>query len=398
METPEATKKKPLFAIVWQTLRMPLLAIVAALLTGAVVMLMSGDNPAVAYWGLLKGSVGNLDAISRTIRKAIPFIFTGLSVAFAFKAGLFNIGASGQFLMGTIFAAAVGVNFEGLPWIIHMPLAIVAGILGGALWGGLAGWLKVWKGAHEVISTIMLNYIASLFVSWTVYAGGTQGQQPGPLSDPEAAARAISETRDVFESARIPQLLPQLFGQPFFDRVHWGILLAIAMAVLIWWILQKTTLGFEIRTVGENPHAAQYAGIRVGRTMVLSMAIAGGLAGLAGAVETLGLNYKFAPEFTGSVGFEGITIALLGQTHPLGVVLASFLMGILYGGASKMQFDSGVPGEIIQVVQALVLVFVAAPAIIREVMGLVIRKQKPAEEATPPPGIVSGQGGLGGIK
>jgi simple sugar transport system permease protein len=355
-------------------------------------MVISGDNPFLAYWGLLKGSVGSLDAISRTIRKAIPFIFTGLSVAFAFKAGLFNIGASGQFLMGTIFAAAVGVNFEGLPWIIHMPLAIVAGILGGALWGGLAGWLKVWKGAHEVISTIMLNYIASLFVSWTVYAGGTQGQQPGPLSDPEAAARAISETRDVFESARIPQLLPQVF-----DRIHWGILLAIAVAVLIWWILQKTTLGFEIRTVGENPHAAQYAGIRVGRTMVLSMAIAGGLAGLAGAVETLGLNYKFAPEFTGSVGFEGITIALLGQTHPLGVVLASFLMGSLYGGASKMQFDSGVPGEIIQVVQALVLAFVAAPAIIYEIKRLIVRRRQSREEDIPTTHIAP-EGGLGGTK
>lgn len=392
MATPESTKKESVVGMAWRTMRMPLLAILAALLTGAVVMLLSGDNPLVAYWGLLNGSVGSLDAISRTIRKATPFILTGLSVAFAFKAGLFNIGASGQFLMGTIFAAAVGVNFEGLPWIIHLPLAIGAGILGGALWGGIAGWLKVWKGAHEVISTIMLNYIASLFVSWTVYAGGTQGQAPGPLSDPEAAARAISETRDVWESARLPQLLPQLF-----DRVHWGILLAIAMAVLIWWILQKTTLGFEIRTVGENPHAAQYAGMRVGRTMILSMAIAGGLAGLAGAVETLGLNYKFAPEFTGGVGFEGITIALLGQTHPLGVVLASFLMGGLYSGASKMQFDSGVPGEIIQVVQALVLAFVAAPAIIHEARRLIFRNQKAAEEDIPTIHIAP-EGGLGGTK
>lgn len=372
---------------------MPLLALLAALVVGAVVMVISGDNPLVAYWGLLQGAFGSLEAISRTIRKAIPFIFTGLSVAFAFKAGLFNIGASGQFLMGTICAAAVGVNFEGLPWIIHMPLAILAGILGGALWGGIAGWLKVWKGAHEVISTIMLNYIASLFVSWTVYAGGTQGQQPGPLSDPVAAARAISQTRDVFESARIPPLLPQVF-----DRVHWGILLAIAVAVLIWWILQKTTLGFEIRTVGENPHAAQYAGIRVGRTMMLSMAIAGGLAGLAGAVETLGLNYKFAPEFTGSVGFEGITIALLGQTHPLGVVLASFLMGSLYGGASKMQFDSGVPGEIIQVVQALVLAFVAAPAIIHEIQRLIFRNRQSAGEEDTPTVHIAPEGGLGGTK
>jgi simple sugar transport system permease protein len=359
--------------MLWRILRLPLLALLTALLVGGLVMLLSGDNPFAAYWGLLLGSVGDRRAISQTIRKATPFILTGLSVAFAFKAGLFNIGAAGQFLMGTIFSVAVGVSFPGLPWIIHMPLAVLAGILGGALWGGLAGWLKVWKGAHEVITTIMLNYVASLFVSWTVYAGGTSGQRPGPLSDPEAAARAISETRDVFESARIPQILPQVL-----DRVHWGIGLALVMALLVWWVLWKTTLGFEIRTVGRNPHAANYAGIRVDRTVVLSMAVAGGLAGLAGAVETLGLNYKFAPEFTGGVGFEGITIALLGQTHPLGVVFSSFLMGGLYAGGAKMQFNSGVAKEIIQVVQALVLAFIAAPEIVRSLYRL--RQPTPEEE------------------
>ncbi len=366
------TKKAFSFKTVWRTVRMPLLAIGTALLVGALVMFLSGDNPLVAYWGLLKGAVGSLTALSQTIRKATPFILTGLSVAFAFKAGLFNIGASGQFLMGTIFSVAVGVNFEGLPMVIHLPLALLAGILGGALWGGIAGWLKVWKGTNEVITTIMLNYVASLFAGWTVYAGGTSGQIPGPLSDPVAAARAISQTRDVFESARLPQLFPQIL-----DRVHWGIFLALLMAVLAWWVLWKTTLGFEIRTVGQNPHAAHYAGMRVGRTMALSMAIAGGLAGLAGAVETLGLNYKFAPEFTGGVGFEGITIALLGQTHPFGVVLSSFLLGGLNAGSAKMQFDSGVDRQIIQVVQALVLAFVAAPEIVRSLYRM--RKPTPEE-------------------
>lgn len=373
MEESTSVKSSSPIGAVLRAIRMPALALFTALLVGAIVMLLSGDNPLAAYWGLLQGAFGSLDAISRTIRKATPFILTGLSVAFAFKAGLFNIGASGQFMMGTIFSVAVGVSFEGLPAVIHLPLALLAGALGGALWGGIAGWLKVWKGAHEVITTIMLNYIASLFAGWTVYAGGTAGQTPGPLSDPEAAARAISETRDVFMSARIPQFLPQVF-----DRVHWGVFLALLMAGLIWWVLWKTTLGFEIRTVGQNPNAARYAGIRVDRTVVLSMAVAGCLAGLAGAVETLGLNYKFAPEFTGGVGFEGITIALLGQTHPFGVVLSSFLMGGLYSGASKMQFDSGVAKEIIQVVQALVLAFVAAPEIIRSIYRL--RKPSMEEE------------------
>jgi simple sugar transport system permease protein len=348
----------------------PALAILAALLIGAIVMLLSGDNPLLAYWGLFRGAFGSAQGWARTIRKMTPLIFTGLSVAYAFKAGLFNIGASGQFLMGTIFAVAVGVNLEGLPFVIHMPLALLAGMVGGALWGAIPGLLKVWRGTHEVITTIMLNYIAALFTSWTVYAGGTQGQKPGPLSDPVAAARAISETRDVFVNARIPFI----FAEPY--RVHWGIVIAIATAGAIWWILRKSTIGFETRTVGLNPRAAKYAGMKVGRTVVQTMAIAGLLAGMAGAVETLGLNHKFAPEFTGGVGFEGITVALLGKTHPVGVVFSSLLIGGMNAGATKMQFDSGVPAEIIQVVQALVLAFVAAPEIIR----LIFRYKPPEEE------------------
>ncbi len=344
---------------IWLPVRTPALAIFTALLIGAIVMLLSGDNAAKAYWGLFQGAFGSAQGWARTIRKMTPLIFTGLSVAFAFKAGLFNIGASGQFLIGSVSAVAAGISFEGLPFVIHMPLALLAGMLGGAIWGAIPGLLKVWRGTHEVISTIMLNYIASLFTGWLVYAGGTQGQSPGLLSDPEAAARAISETKDVLLNARIPFI----FAEPY--RVHWGIVIALVTAGVIWWILQKTTIGFEIRTVGLNPKAAKYAGMKVGRTVVMTMAIAGLLAGMAGAVETLGLNHKFAPEFSGSAGFEGITIALLGKVHPAGVVLSSLLIGGLNSGATKMQFDSGVAAEIIQVVQALVLAFVAAPEIIR---------------------------------
>lgn len=367
-------------------LLLPALAILTALLVGAVIMLLSGDNPLAAYIGLFQGAFGSLDALSRTIRVATPFIFTGLSVAYAFKGGLFNIGASGQFMTGTLFAVTIGVNFEGLPAIIHLPLALLAGVLGGAIWGGIAGWLKAWRGAHEVITTIMLNYIASLLASWTVYAGGTQGQKPGPLSDPEAAARGISETRDIFAGARIPLILPDLLS-----RVHWGFVIALVVAVFIWWLLGKTTVGFEVRTVGQNPGAARYAGIRVNWNVVMTMAIAGGLAGMAGAVETLGLNYKFAPEFTGSAGFEGITVALLGRTHPFGIVWSALFMGSLFAGAAKMQFESGVQAEIIQVVQALVLAFVAAPEIIRYIYRL--RKPDPEEELDQAP-LTSGWGGI----
>lgn len=375
-----SARERPSFG---QAIRIPALAIVTALLVGAIIMALSGDNPLLAYSGLLRGSLGNAASISRTIRKTCPLILTGLSVAFAFKGGLFNIGASGQFLIGTICSVAVGVSFEGLPPAIHMPLALLAGALGGALWGAIPGALKMWRGSHEVITTIMLNYVASLFASWTVYAGGTQGQRPGPLSDPEAAAYAISETRDVLASARIPSLLPNLL-----DRVHWGIFIAIAAALVIWWILSRTVLGFEIQTVGKNQTAARYAGMRVGKLVVLTMALAGALAGMAGAIETLGLNYKFAPEFTGSAGFEGITVALLGKVHPLGVVLSATLIAALDAGSTRMQFLSGVDVQIIQVVQALVLAFVAAPEIIRRLYRIKDPSEKQlamAADAEPTP-------------
>ncbi len=355
------TSTTPLLSFL-RALLIPALALLMALLAGAVVMWLAGDDPWLAYQGLFQGAFGSGRAWSTTVRKMIPFILTGLSVAVAFKAGLFNIGASGQFVMGSVFSVAVGIHFEGLPLLLHLPLALVAGMVGGMLWGAIPGILKVTTGAHEVLVTIMLNYVASLFAGWTVYAGGSQGQTPGPLWDP--TARAISETPDVLPSAQ----LPWLFGPPY--RVHYGVFLALIVVLIIWWMLQKTTLGFEIRTAGLNSKAARYAGIRVERTVVLTMMLAGGLAGLAGAIETLGLNHKFAPEFGGQVGFDGITVALLGQTHPFGVVLASFLFGALDAGAAKMQFESGVAADIIQVIQALVLAFVAAPLIMRTILRL----------------------------
>jgi len=279
-------------------------------------MFIFGDDPFQAYSGLFQGAFGSGRAWAVVIRKMTPLILTGLSVAVAFKAGLFNIGASGQFIMGTVFSVAVGVHFEGLPWILHLPLALLAGIVGGMIWGAIPGILKVYTGAHEVIVTIMLNYVASLFAGWTVYAGGTQGQRPGPLWDPSAGP--ISETPDVFESAQ----LPWLFGPPY--RIHYGIFIVIAVVFLMWWLLYKTTIGFEIRTVGQNFKAARYAGIRVNWTIVLSM----------------------------------------------GIVLSAWMIGALEGGAAKMQFESGVAADIIQIIQALVLAFVAAPMIVRTLLRL----------------------------
>lgn len=352
-----------------RTLLIPVLAVVTALLVGALIMFIFGDDPVKAYTGLMRGAFDWGRPIAGTVRRMTPLIFTGLSVAVAFKAGLFNIGASGQFLMGTLASVAVGTNFEGLSPFVHIPLALVAGILGGMAWGAIPGILKVTTGAHEVIITIMLNYIAANFAGWTVYAGGSQGQTPGPLWDPTAGA--VSETADIFASAELP-----LIAGPAGYGLHYGIILALLVAIFIWWLIFKTIIGFEIRTVGINPKAARYAGMSVPRRVILAMVIAGGLAGLAGAVETLGFIHKYAPEFSGAVGFDGITVALLGQTHPLGVVFAAFMLGALDAGAARMQFDSGVAADIIQIIQALVLVFVAAPIIIRSIFRL----RQPSDE------------------
>lgn len=340
-----------------RSLFIPLLALLTALIVGAVIMLVFGDNPFIAYRGMFVGAFGSVKALAITVRKMTPLILTGLSVAVAFKAGLFNIGASGQFIIGTVCSVAVGIHFEGLPAFIHMPLALLAGVAGGVIWGMIPGVLKVYTGAHEVIVTIMLNYVAGLFAEWTVLAPSTQGQPPGPLWDPTAGP--ISTTPDIFPSAELPWLFDPSY------RVHWGTVIALAMALFIFWLLYKTTIGFEIRTVGQNSKAARYAGMRVNWIIILTMMIAGGLAGLSGTVETLGLNHKFAPEFSGGAGFDGITVALLGQTHPLGIIAAAIMFGGLAAGGSKMQFDSGISSDIIQVIQGLVLAFVAAPMIIR---------------------------------
>jgi simple sugar transport system permease protein len=359
----------------FRSLIIPILALFTALIFGAILMWLFGDDPIVAYKGLFQGAFGSGRAWATTIRKTVPLILTGLSVAVAFKAGLFNIGAAGQFIMGTIFAVFVGINFEGLPAVIHLPLALLAGFIGGTFWGAIPGILKVYTGAHEVIVTIMLNFIASLFAGWTVYAGGSQGQTPGPLWDPTAGP--ISETSDVLVSAQLPWIV----GPP--HKVHTGIFIALIMVVLIWWLLYKTTVGFEIRTVGQNMKAALYAGIRVNRTVIFTMMLAGGLAGLAGGIETLGFNHKFAPEFGGSAGFDGIIVALLGQTNPFGVALAAFLFGAMDAGAAKMQFESGVSADIIQVIQALVLAFVAAPTLIRTIYRL----ERPSDEVETTPSV-----------
>jgi len=334
----------------WRTIILQVVAVLLAALIGAIILLLSGANPLLAYGALLKGAFGSMTVLGRTLEKATPLVFAGLAVAFGFRGGLFNIGAQGQLLLGALTAGVVGFAVTGLPAIIHIPLALLAGALAGALYGAIPGALKTFRGAHEVIVTIMLNYIA---INLTDYLAD------GPFKD-TSPGNIVARTPPILETAKIPTI----GGLPL------GFVIAILIAILIWWLLWKTTFGFEIRTVGLNPHAARYAGIKVARTVILTMVISGLLAGLGGAVETQGVVGRYQPGFNVGLGFDGITIALLGKTHPFGVIPASLLVGAMKGGSNEMQFTAGVATQITDVIQALILFFVAADTIVRSLLRM----------------------------
>jgi len=283
---------------------------------------------------------------------ATPYIFGGLSVALAFRAGMFNIGAEGQVFLGAIFSAYVGYSITGIPAILHIPLAFLAGALGGFLWGFIPGFLKAKTGAHEVITTIMLNYIAFRFSDWLL---------SGPMKRPESA-NPVSPF--IMDSAKFIRF----FDDPI--RLHLGFFLALAVAYLVYWFLWKTKWGFDFRAVGSNPNAARYAGMKVATVMTLSMAFAGALAGMAGANEVLGINHNLASAFSSGYGFDSIAIALLGGSHPFGVVLAALLFGFMRSGATSMMLATGIPIDIVSIVQAIILAFVAAPGLIRTLYRL----------------------------
>jgi simple sugar transport system permease protein len=314
------------------------------MLIGAIILLVSGSNPLTAYRALFSGAFTG-DGLGRTLEKATPLLFSGLAVSFAFKAGLFNIGAQGQLLLGALVAAGVGFGVEGLPAVIHIPLALLAGALAGGLFAAIPGFLKTTTGAHEVITTIMLNYVA---INITDYFAD------GPWKD-TAPGNVVARTPAILDTAVIPRI----------GNLPLGFFIAILFAVVVWWLLNKTTLGFEIRTAGMNQHAAKYAGIKVARTIVLTMVLSGLLAGIGGAVETQGVVGRYQPGFNVGLGFDGITVALLGKTNPYGNILAAFLVGAMKAGSSRMQFDAGVAAEITDVIQALMLFFVAADMIVR---------------------------------
>jgi simple sugar transport system permease protein len=302
--------------------------------------------------------------VSETLTAAAPLTLTALGIALGFRAGLFNIGAEGQMVVGGLAAIYVGFAVTGLPWFIHLPLALLTGALVGALWAAIAGWLKAATGAHEVITTIMLNLIAFQLTTYLLRI--PLMQKPG-RSDP------ISQS--ALPSAQLPDLLTWI--DPGL-RLNAGILITLAMVALIYWLLFRTTIGFEFRASGLNPSAARYAGMRSGLIVVLVMAISGALAGLAGANQVLGVLGRASPGFSGGAGFNGIAVALLGRAHPVGVLLAGILFGALEAGGRQMQVAASVRIDLIAIIQSLIIVFVAAPLLVRTIFPWLFSKRKAA--------------------
>jgi simple sugar transport system permease protein len=341
----------------------PILAVVMALVLGAIAMITTGVSFTAigkSYIALFDGSLGSLSAFSETLTAAAPLTLAGLGIALAFRAGLFNIGAEGQLIMGGVAAVVVGFAFKGLPAIVHLPLALLAGALAGALWASIAGWLRAATGAHEVITTIMLNLIA---LRLTDYLLRNPPVQKAGRTDP------ISES--VLSTAQLPKLLTWLDPN---IRVHAGIILVILAVAIVYWLLFRTTVGFEFRSAGANPDAARYAGMRSGLIIVVVMACAGALAGLAGANQVLGVLGRASPGFSGGAGFDSIAVALLGRSHPFGVLLAGLLFGALQAGGRQMQISAGVSLDLIAIIQALIIIFMAAPILVRAVFPFLFRK------------------------
>ena len=368
-------------------LLVPVLAVFSALVIGAFVIVLSDitflgrlaqdpgaalggafDEVFRAYGALLTGGLGSPSSyieafasgdparlnqafvpLSETLLSATPLIFTGLAVALGFQCGLFNIGAEGQLYIGAVFGTFVGFAVTGLPWFVHLPLAILAGFLGGALWGFIPGLLKARTGAHEVILTIMLNYTAYNLVNLILKIPGYQREG---RNDP------ISKVTEA--TAWYPPLIEGL-------RANWGFVFGIVAAVAVSWLLFRSTRGFEFRAVGFNPTAARYAGMSIAGSTVLAMAISGGLAGLAGTSIVLGVTHSLTFGISAGFGFDGIAIALMAKSKPRGIILAALLFGALRAGATPMQSITGIPIDLVVVVQALVIMFIAAPTLVREI-------------------------------
>ena len=340
---------------------LPACALILALITGAVFIVLSSPLvegeldvglPLKAYAALVSGSLFSANGWIDTLVNATPLLLAGLSVAICFKAGLFNIGAQGQTLIGALAAAAAGAALAKEPAVIAISGALLAGLIAGMIYGFIPGFLKAFTGAHEVVTTIMLNYVAIQVIAWAV---------TGPLLAPGAS---FARSADVGNAA-----LPVLLG-PTGHHLHAGVLIALAAIPIAWWILNRSTIGFEVRTVGANPDAARYAGMRPRLLTVGTLAVGGGLAGLAGTIEILGVAGYMPAAYATNIGFDAITVALIGRANPFGVLFGALLLGALRAGAASMQIQAGIPVEMIDILQGVMLFFLSADVIVRRVFRL----------------------------
>jgi len=334
---------------------LPVLATLAALAVGAVMLLLLGANPLEAYGALWDGAFGSTNAFAETLVKATPLLLVALGICISFRGDVINIGGEGQMIVGAIFATWVGLTFTGLPGWLVIVLAMLAGFLGGGIWGGIPGFLKAYFNVNEILSTVMMNAIAVQIMNFMLR---------GPMIDPSQAelASKIPQTARLLESFRLPRWAP--------TRLHLGALIAVVLAVLVYILLWRTVLGYRIRAVGQNPNASRYAGINVKRYVVLALLLSGAFAGLAGAIQVYGVNYRMitdgsASGFTGSAGFNGIVAALFGQLHPIWSIPASILFGALLVGANSMQRVVQVPSALVIALNGLVVVFVVSSEIWR---------------------------------
>ncbi len=323
-----------------------LASLVCALLVGALFILLAKSDPIKAYGVMLSGPFSSKFGISETLVRAVPLLLVGLGIVISFRSGILNIGAEGQILIGAITASAVATACSHWPAVFLLPLVLLAGCAGGALWGGIAGWLKARLAVNEILSTVMLNQIAFQVYIFLIR---------GPLIDPQELSygTGVPQTALMPEAIWLTRLIPG-------TRLHTGLILAVLLAVLVYILLWRTTTGYRMRAVGAGPEAARYAGIRVGFYMVLAMALAGALAGLAGTVEVLGVHHRALEEISGGYGFSGIVAALFGRLHPLGAVPAAVLFGALILGADMMQRAVHIPAAIVMAVQGLVILFVVS--------------------------------------
>lgn len=325
---------------------------IVALFFGSIILLIAGVNPLVAYHAMIIRPISSIYGLSEAVVRAIPLMMVGIGISIAFRSKMINIGGEGQIQLGAIAAGAAALALPGLPKIILIPIVILVGFTAGGIWGGLAGWMKAKLSVNEVLSTVMLNYIAFQIYLYLIR---------GPLIDPSELAWGTG----VPQTARMPDasLFQRLIqGQ----RIHSGIFIAIIIAFLVYFLLWRTTFGFRLRAVGEEPKAANYAGVKVDKYLVLAMILSGGLAGIAGSIEVIGVHHRVLEGLSANYGFSGIVVALFGRLHPLGVIPASFFFGLLLIGAEMMQRAVDIPSALVISIQGLVILAVVSSNLLLE--------------------------------